>query len=318
MDLIEATHLTKRLSGRLAVDDVSFQLQHGSQMGLIGETGSGKSTLLKMIAGLLTVDKGGVTIDGERVLGPDEKLLPGHPSIGYLSQFFELRNHYRVEEELDYSNLMDEGEALELFTLCKIDHLLPRWTSEVSGGERQRIVLAKKLIARPSLLLLDEPFSNLDLIHKNILKKVLLEVKNKLDLTIVIASHDPQDILSWADHVLVMRSGSIVDQGSPFVLYHQPASIYVASLLGPINIVSEHVAMRLGLTNRFSSAEFFLRPERIRINTVDAEGVDAGVMEIKFAGSFYLISVLILEEVVVVSTTCCEWKVGDKIKIMVR
>jgi len=112
-------------------------------------------------------------------------------------------------------------------------------TTELSGGERQRIVLAKTLVKNPSLLLLDEPFSNLDPAHKNQMKEVLNELATILSLTMVLVSHDGSDLLSWADSLLVLHRGKIVQFGSPAELYFNPANPYVAGLLGPFNQIEE-------------------------------------------------------------------------------
>ncbi|HEY8968242.1 MAG TPA: ATP-binding cassette domain-containing protein, partial [Puia sp.] len=148
----------------VSLGDVRMVLSKGWRMAVAGETGSGKTSLLKTIAGLMP--GGRVFFEGQRVLGPLEKLIPGHPGIAYLSQQFELPQHLRIEQVLEYANELPEEEAQELFRVCQIDHLMKRKTHQLSGGERQRIALAKLLIAAPRLLLLDEPFSNLDMIHK--------------------------------------------------------------------------------------------------------------------------------------------------------
>ena len=115
---------------------------------------------------------GTILFDGKRVAGPEEKLLPGHKQIGYLSQHYELLTHYRVEELIWFENKLDETDAKQLFEICRIDHLLQRKTNYLSGGEKQRIALCILLVKQPELLVLDEPFSNLDPIHTNTLKEV--------------------------------------------------------------------------------------------------------------------------------------------------
>src|SRR5690349_14976068 len=186
---------------------VNFSLPKGRKLVVAGETGSGKTTLLKTIAGLAQADKGKVLFEGQRVLGPAEKLIPGHGGIAYLSQEFELPQHLRIEQVLEYANELPEAEAIALFRVCRIDHLMKRKTHQLSGGERQRIALAKLLIGAPRLLLLDEPFSNLDIIHKELLKSVIRDIGQKLGITCMLVSHDPMDTLSWAEEILVIKDG---------------------------------------------------------------------------------------------------------------
>ena len=144
------------------VDDISFSQKAFQKIAIAGETGSGKSSMLKMIAGLLQPDQGMIYFNDKHVLGPDFKLIPGHPDIAYLSQHFELRNSYRVEELLSYANKLSEEMANAIFEVCMISHLVKRRTDQLSGGERQRIAIARALIRTPKLLLLDEATSALD------------------------------------------------------------------------------------------------------------------------------------------------------------
>src|SRR6478672_4156198 len=187
--------------GKTTVKHISFDQQVGEKIAIAGETGSGKTTLLKMIAGLIQPQTGMISLEGERVQGPDEQLIPGHPRIGYLSQHFELRNNYRVEELLDMANLVPDDEAEKIYSICDIAHLKQRWTDQLSGGEKQRISLAKLLTARPRLLLLDEPYSNLDLIHKRKMKLAIEELGEQMGITCILVSHDAADMLSWADKI---------------------------------------------------------------------------------------------------------------------
>ncbi|MBN8850578.1 MAG: ABC transporter ATP-binding protein [Sphingobacteriales bacterium] len=261
----------------VSLGDVRMVLSKGWKMAVAGETGSGKTTLLKTMAGLAQAEKGTVSFEGQRVLGPLEKLIPGHPGIAYLSQQFELPQHLRIEQVLEYANELPEEEAQELFRVCQIDHLMKRKTHQLSGGERQRIALAKLLIASPRLLLLDEPFSNLDMIHKEVLKSVIRDIGQRLDITCMLVSHDPLDTLSWADEILVLRDGKVVQQGPPMQVYQTPVDEYVAGLFGKYNLIDGRI----------------VRPEQIGILSVERPGVLKGRIEtMSFWGSFFEATVL--------------------------
>jgi len=168
MGFLRIAALTKIHGKNEIVKNISFTQQAKEKIAIAGATGSGKTTLLKMIGGFIQPSSGEIIFKDARVIGPDEQLLPGHTKIAYLSQHFELRNNYKVHELLEMQNKISDEAAALIYTVCRIEHLLKRRTDELSGGERQRIVLASLLTASPELLLLDEPFSNLDRHHKTI------------------------------------------------------------------------------------------------------------------------------------------------------
>ena len=290
---------------------ISFTQEKGRKLAIAGETGSGKSTLLKMIAGLAEVRTGEVRFGGSRVLGPLERLGPGQPGIAYLSQHFELWHNYRVEEVLSYANDLSVEESAELYSICHIDHLLVRRTDQLSGGERQRIALARLLVKPPRLLLLDEPFSNLDMMHKDVLKRVIRDIGDKLGITCILVSHDPLDLMAWADEIIVLRDAGIVQRGTPEEVYRRPVDAYVAGLFGKYNMIGKT----------------FVRPEDIRI--VD-DGVDSGegaasagsgralsgrVQSVIFQGSYYDIDVQLKNSRLIVRTTRSGISVGDMIYV---
>jgi ABC-type sulfate/molybdate transport systems ATPase subunit len=124
------------------------------------------------------------------------------------------------------ANQLSDEEAAVISEVCRINHLLQRWTHQFRAGEKQRIALARLLVSAPRLLLLDEPFSNLDAIHKNILKSVIHAIADDLKLTCLLVSHDPADVLSWADEILVLQDGALIQQGTPEDVYKQPVSEY--------------------------------------------------------------------------------------------
>jgi ABC-type sugar transport system ATPase subunit len=297
------------------VEGISFEQEKFQKIAIAGESGAGKSTLLKIIAGLVQPDAGEVVFEDDRVRGPYEKLIPGHPGIAYLSQHFELRNNYRVEELLSYANELAAEEAEALFDVCRIRPFLKRKTDQLSGGEKQRIALARLLISSPRLLLLDEPFSNLDLIHKNILKSVVRDIGERLHITCMLVSHDPMDTLSWADEIMIMRNGRILQKGTPETVYSQPVNEYAAALLGTYNIINgpgaKDFAALPGI--EINGKTMIIRPERFTIVGRKSPALKGKVQQVNYFGSFYDIQVELPGSRITVRTGKSKFKTGDTI-----
>jgi iron(III) transport system ATP-binding protein len=286
MSFLRVAGVSKTYNGVPVVRGISFEQQEGEALAIIGETGSGKSTLLKIIAGLEQADAGEVFFRDQRILGPTEQLIPGHKGVAYLSQFFELRNNYRMEELMAYANQLPEANAQALLRLCRIDHLLKRKNDQLSGGEKQRMALAKLLLGAPRLLLLDEPFSHLDPLHKSLLQSVLDAVSEQLGITCLLTSHDPIESLTRASRLLVIRQGKLVTSGSPVSLYKNPPDAYTAGLLGPYSLIPAGQMRRFhGMPDNPSPV--YLRPENIEIVAENEQGVEAVINQVRFAGSYY-------------------------------
>ncbi len=314
MTLLEVNQISKSKGATLK--QTTFSVPQFSKIAVIGETGSGKSTLLKLIAGLLEPETGLIEFEGKKVLGPNEKLIPGHDSIAYLSQHFELHNNYYVHELLEYATKISDKEAAEIFQVCQVSQLLKRKTDQLSGGERQRIGLAKLLVGSPKLLLLDEPFSNLDMLHKKTIRKVIQDLSEKLKITCLLVSHDPVDILSWSDHILVMHEGNIIQQGNPKDIYCNPINEYVAGLLGEYTIISpSSKIIQRAFTNSPSESPVFLRPESFEINTNNSNGIEGVIKKIAFCGSYYRIEVDTEEQSLILYTNLSRLRIGSQIYI---
>jgi len=304
MALLTVSGISKKEKEDYTVKDISFTQQPLQKIAIAGETGSGKTTLLKMIAGLIQPDAGEILFQQERVVGPYEKLLPGHPAIAYLSQYFELRNNYRVEEELESKNLLTDEEASTLYDVCRIKHLLKRKTDQLSGGEKQRIALAKLLSTSPKLLLLDEPFSNLDAVHKSIIKSVIHDIGEKLSITCILVSHDALDILSWADTILVMKDGKIIQQDVAEQVYKQPVNEYCAGLFGDYNLIDiNHTKAFASIPGiQLNGKQLLLRPEHFSIATADGSMVTGTVKKSLFWGGYFTYDVLVNQQLIRVKT----------------
>ncbi|WP_205511944.1 ABC transporter ATP-binding protein [Longitalea arenae] len=318
MALLKVSAVSKEINGNPVLHEISFSQQKFQKLAIVGESGSGKSTLLKIIGGLVQPDSGDVLFENKHVEGPNEKLIPGHPKMAYLSQHFELRNNYRVEEILEYANTLPEQDVQNLYEICHISHLLKRKTDQVSGGEKQRIAMARLLIGAPKLFLLDEPFSNLDILHRNTLRAVIRAMGEKLGITCLMVSHDPADALSWADEIIVMKNGQIVQQDTPETIYRQPVNDYVAGLFGKFNAFSKAEAAAFGeIPNEYGNGrKLFIRPEAFTLSAKKSKTAIAGkVTEVTFLGSGYEIEVALPERMVIVRTVENTVTAGDSVYI---
>ena len=312
MSFLQVEHLDKSIQDTEVLRDIHFQYKTFKRLAIAGETGSGKTTLLKAIAGLIQPTRGTILFEGERVLGPDEKLLPGDPRIAYLSQHFELRNNYRVGDYLEMASKMDRGEAQQLYALCRIDHLLHRKTDQLSGGERQRAALARLLTTSPRLLVLDEPYSNLDGIHKQLLKDVIDDIVSA-GTACLLVSHDPMDVLPWAEEILVLRDGAIVQKDAPLTIYRQPADEYTGSLFGAYNLLSAGQAKNIfGANGIPEGKKLFVRPEAIQLLRGEYGGQQRGIVTAaSFYGSYVETEVLVANFKLLVKTLHSTFKKGD-------
>jgi iron(III) transport system ATP-binding protein len=296
----------------LVLDNISFRQRRNQKIAIAGETGSGKSTLLRIIAGLLKPDRGGVWLGEERIDGRDV-LVPGHPDIAYLAQDFELPKSLRVEQVLEYAARRTGPSQTRLYNICRIGHVLKRRTDELSGGERQRVAVARLLAGEPRLLLLDEPYTNLDRVHRLSLKAVIDEAIGRLGIACIMISHEPAELLSWADTLIILRQGRIVQRGSPEQLYRFPRNAYVASLLGTFTVLTDRTP---GFGHYFARAgvrgKRFVRPEALRLSS---DGVTGEVNAVRFLGNHYEVDVNCQGIVVTGLSFTANLKPGDSVAI---
>jgi len=312
VSFLEVSHISKKSNDRVILSNISFQQKQFQRVVIAGETGSGKSSLLKIIAGLIQADAGEVLLKNDKIKGPDQNLVAGHPQIAYLSQQFDLPKFLRVEQVLEYASSIPEKEAASIFSVCRIDHLLNRKTDQLSGGEKQRIAIARLLIGKPSLLLLDEPFTNLDMVLKGILKKVIDEIGKKLRITCIMVSHDPADTLAWADEIMVLKDGNVTQHGTPKQIYREPVNEYVAGLFGTYNLLTTGQQKIVGVKN--PTVMRLARPEEFRIRkskTVNRFTIE----EVRFCGNLCELKITYRQLILWVTTTLDKYKVGDRVEI---
>jgi ABC-type Fe3+/spermidine/putrescine transport system ATPase subunit len=298
---------------KTVLKNISFNFPVGHKMAIAGETGSGKSTLLKIIAGLEQPTSGQVWLNDEPVKGPADQLVPGHPHIAYLSQHFELPKSLRVEQILEYANKISKAAANRVFSICQINHLMLRKTNELSGGERQRIAIARLLIQQPQLLLLDEPFSHLDMPLKKILKSVVDEIGAKLKISCILVSHEPADTLPWADEILILKKGSLVQQGTSQEIYQSPKNEYAAGLFGDFIVLDGTWIKRLGIKTK--AKKVFVRPENFQITTGSRKSFSGVIKSIQYFGHRIVLEVEANKKIFRVFAESGGYALGQSVKV---
>ena len=227
------------------LNDVSFSLEKGKILSIIGESGCGKSTLLKLIYGLYDLDEGSVFWNEKEILGPKFNLIPGMEYMKYLAQDFDLMPFITVAENVGkyLSNIYKDkknqriAELLEIVEMTEYANVKAKF---LSGGQMQRVALARVLALEPEVLLLDEPFSHIDNFRKNSLRRKLFAYLKEKNITTLVATHDSMDVLSFADEVVIMKNGQIIGSGKPNYIYNHPDNFYVASLFGDVNEIQIH------------------------------------------------------------------------------
>lgn len=238
-----------------AVDHVNFGIHKNKITAIIGESGSGKSTLLKVIYGLLEPNTGEVRYNGWLVPTRKDKLIPGHDAMKLVSQGFEDLNLYakvwdNIASQLPNTNIAyKESRTKEMLIRLKIDHLAQQRVADLSGGERQRVAIARALINDPEVLLMDEPFNQVDAAFRDELQQDIRNIVTEFGLTVILVSHDPSEVLAMADELIVMRNGKIVDHGNPTEIYYSPKHPYSAILLAKSNILNTDEANLIGIAS---------------------------------------------------------------------
>lgn len=258
---------------------------------LLGPSGSGKTTLLKLLAGLLDTDKGEILLDGTPIEGPDKRLVPGYEEIRLVHQDFQLKFKMSVAENIRYELLAYvqeyQQERIEfLLDLFSIEHLRNTDVAQLSGGEKQRVAIARGLAHEPDVLLMDEPFSNLDLGTKSSILAEIRHLAKETNTAIILVTHDTRDALEVADEIVVIHHGSIIRQGTPHEIYFHPATPVVANLFGPYNILDHKLISKIN-DNKVSPGSYGVWPEHV---TVAMQGIKAKVVHQTFMGSHWKVS----------------------------
>tara|TARA_R110002074_G_scaffold197610_11_gene364964 strand:+ start:1348 stop:2337 length:990 start_codon:yes stop_codon:yes gene_type:complete len=253
--MLHIRNLSFSYSKEKILEDINIRIQRGEHVAIIGESGCGKSTLLKLIYGLMDLEQGEIFWEDEQILGPAYNLVPGAPFMKYLSQDFDLMPFISVSENISQYLSVFYPEELkertqELLEMIELTEFADKKVKTLSGGQQQRVALARVLAQKPEVLLLDEPFGHIDNFLKNSLRRNIFNYLKENRITTLVATHDVNDVLPFADRAVVLRDKEIIARARPMDLYKNPKSLYVASLFGEASMISIDVLKTYANTKR--------------------------------------------------------------------
>jgi iron(III) transport system ATP-binding protein len=299
MSSISCESLRKSFGEVRAVDGLSLDVEEGATMALLGPSGCGKTTTLRLIAGFERPDAGRVVVGERELAGPGVFVPPEKRRIGLVFQDYALFPHYDVAGNVAYGlgRDADRGRVREVLDLVGLGAVSGRAVNELSGGQQQRVALARALAPAPELILLDEPFSNLDASLRAKVRDEVREILAAEGITSIFVTHDQEEALSVADVVAVVNKGRIEQVGTPEEVYSRPANRWVAGFLGEIEVLpgtasNGSVSCELGrLPNRSElsgEVDVLIRPESVAVGMVEPAdrrgGREATVVSRNFYG----------------------------------
>ncbi|MBW4447144.1 MAG: sulfate/molybdate ABC transporter ATP-binding protein [Spirirestis rafaelensis WJT71-NPBG6] len=267
---IVVENVSKQFGSFKAVDDVNLEIKSGSLVALLGPSGSGKSTLLRLISGLEMPDSGKILLTGKDATYQSVQ----DRNIGFVFQHYALFKHLTVRKNVAFGlelrkapKAKIKARVEQLLELVQLSGLGDRYPSQLSGGQRQRVALARALAVEPNVLLLDEPFGALDAKVRKDLRAWLRRLHDEVHVTTVFVTHDQEEAMEVSDEIVVMNKGRVEQVGTPAEIYDHPASAFVMSFIGPVNVLPS--SSRIFQSNGFDSAnpEMFLRPQDVIIET---------------------------------------------------
>jgi iron(III) transport system ATP-binding protein len=332
MTFIRLNRVSKHYDGVVAVDAVSLQVQEGALLVLLGRSGCGKTTTLRLIAGLERPDTGEIWLNDKPVSATGTWVPPEKRRIGMVFQDYALFPHMTVAQNIAFAlDGVDRHEQrrriadmLDLVGLVQIEE---RYPHQLSGGQQQRVALARALAPAPAVVLLDEPFSNLDAALRQTMREEVRRILREAHATAVFVTHDQEEALRLADKLVIMQDGKILQSGEPDHVYRYPNSWDVAHFLGEMNVIpgvsdGSRVETPLGslplAADAVGAVEVMLRPEALEV-VPDTDG-DAVVTDVRYYGFYRLLDVRHGQDLDLKVRTWSqsELHAGDRVRVQVQ
>ncbi|GIP22563.1 MULTISPECIES: sulfate/molybdate ABC transporter ATP-binding protein [Paenibacillus] len=297
---VEVKHLDKHFGSFHAVKDVSFNIEKGQLIGLLGPSGGGKTSILRMLAGLENPDSGEILFHGKQV----NRLTPQERGIGFVFQNYALFKHMTVFDNIAFGLKVKKAgkeairnRVMELVELTGLKGFEQRYPHQLSGGQRQRVAFARALAPEPQLLLLDEPFAAIDAKIRQELRAWLRELIERVGITSIFVTHDQDEAIEVADEIMIISQGKLEQKGTPWDIYKEPSTPFVAKFIGESTLV-ENAAELKGFDEaaKDGDTKALIRPEYIEVGTEHEfqvlSATDSGVVKhLHFRGSQWLVEV---------------------------
>jgi len=329
--MIECLNLTKNYGTLAAVSDFSFQLHEHEFISILGPSGCGKSTLLRLIAGLEVPSQGKVFLQNKEISGKKIILPPELRKFGMIFQDFALFPHLSVENNIEFGVTGSKSEkqerVKELLELVSLRHLAEKMPHQISGGEQQRIAVARALAPRPRMILMDEPFNNLDYQLRLQLRRDIRDILKHEGVATILVTHDQVEAITFADRVLLMHKGKLVQSGTPPEIYQHPQTIWASSFVGEANHLKVEwqdsslyspfglldVPAEIGRETRI----VMVRPEDFFLESRQDDEANGIVKTVDFSGSVQIVGVELKsgETIQVSGSPHLLWTPEDPVKI---
>lgn len=278
--------------------NLNIGVDEGKIIALAGESGCGKSTLLSLIYGLLDWEDGNIIFDGKNLRGPKGNIVPGENNMKFVAQTYDLMPYSTVYDNvgkfISNINLNEKRETvLDLLKVVGMEDYADVKPQLLSGGQQQRVAIARALSVLPKLLLLDEPFSNIDFSRKIELRERLFKFAKEKKIALIISTHEIQEVMPWLDQIIVLQEGRLIQNDHPEESYKNPYNSYVAKLFGEVNVLTNEQKNLLNLSKNL------WYPHEIKI---DENGQDATVLESRFAGSHFWNKIIVRDIPMIIYT----------------
>ncbi len=284
-------------SEKTILKNIHFTLKPGKHLSILGESGCGKSTLLHLVYGLLHLENGSIFFNEKKLLGPTKTLIPGEPFMKLVAQEFNIMPFTTVAENLGshlsrLNEEKDEKRIDDLLEAVEMEAFKNTMVKNLSGGQKQRVALAKALANEPEILLLDEPFSNIDVFRKNKLQRKIFNYLKENNISCITATHDSEEALSFSDQILMLKDGSKEMFGTPQFIYKNVATEYQAGFFGEANVLPKKL-----FSSEKTSEKMVVFPHQLEISD-EKTALEVIVKKSYFKGTHFLVEATFKDETI--------------------
>lgn len=290
-------------SEKTILKDVAFTLKPGEHLSVLGESGCGKSTLLHLVYGLLHLEKGSISYNEKKLLGSTKALIPGESFMKLVAQEFNIMPFTTVAENLGshlsgLEEVKDAKRIDELLKVVEMEVFKNTLVKNLSGGQKQRVALAKALAKEPEILLLDEPFSNIDTFRKNKLQREIFSYLKENKISCITATHDSEEALAFSDHILMLKDGTVEMSGTPQFIYNNVSTEYQAGFFGEANLLPKKIFSAVA-----TSEKIIVFPHELKISEEETK-LRVSIIKSYFKGDHYLIKAIWEEQTIFFKNDC--------------